>query len=219
MLWAEASFQFTHGWTRQGRPDYLRGNETTDVGRIILGPQMVVPYRPRPVACDKCHMIGHKQDICPSVHIKCNLWGRTQEKGLPCQDDTPQCANCGGPHLGTGCNCPGRIKVSKDIREKAKRCKARQAETTKPTKAFHPRGNKPTPGPSGRQRKQAEMQVRKPRVVKNGQPKPTELVTSQEKLTMQKALCIYCHSPIGKHTDTIGKGDARFPKSRKGLHF
>lgn len=140
---------------------------------------MVAPYIPSVVVCEKCRKIGHKQDICPSAHIKCKSCGRTHEEVLQCQDHTPQFVNCGGPHLGTDSSCPRRIKENKNIREEAKIRKTRQAKTTKPPELFLQAGDMPTRGPSRREPKQADMTVRKPPVGRNSPPKVTELVTLQ----------------------------------------
>lgn len=89
--------------------------------QYCLAPKWVVAFRPRAVVCINCHKIGHKADICPGGEHRCNLCGRTHPQDQECQNETPQCANCGGGHLAVDSGCPSRVKVNKEMRDRIKR--------------------------------------------------------------------------------------------------
>lgn len=68
----------------------------------------VKPYRPRPIVCYNCHMIGHKTDVCPSKQKRCGSCGYIHDEGMEECTRDPQCTNCGGSHVATSNNCPKR---------------------------------------------------------------------------------------------------------------
>lgn len=146
-------------------------------------------------------MIGHKQSICPSAHVKGKTCERSHEEGLQHQNDTPQCANYRVQRLWCGSQLRVQNKRKQRHSRKARRRMTWQAKTTKPTNLSIQGSKKPTPGLTGRQPKQANMPVRKSLIAWNDQSVPTELITSRVKSTTQKPH--YAHSATAQLVNAV----------------
>jgi hypothetical protein len=80
--------------------------------------------------CSNCQGLGHPKDFCKARTARCAVCAANHltsehpcssagcKGGYPCLHQSLKCANCQGPHRSTDRNCPEKVKVSQEFRER-----------------------------------------------------------------------------------------------------
>lgn len=93
----------------------LEGRSLPNYVRYACEAFRVTSYRPRPLVCYNCHLLGHKADVCPINIKRCSSCGHEHDASENCKLQ-PKCVNCGGTHVATSNDCPKRTIPPKKVK-------------------------------------------------------------------------------------------------------
>ncbi|KAM7310390.1 hypothetical protein ISCGN_007298 [Ixodes scapularis] len=118
------------------------------------------PYRPKAQFCSRCHLLGHRADVCasPPDTILCAQCSTPLNSTDEPHDCHVRCKTCSGDHPTTSTQCPARLQANAQAVKQAyeRRIQLRKTTAQDLTK------QKPPPARQHRPRSRSRAPVRRP---------------------------------------------------------